>query len=90
MNVKSLLWTVGKLLIGGLAFVLGSILGSLAATMLAIPLPVMPAEVDPAKAGQLMPLVGVLMAAVLSIFSKHSGVRFLPRWISLGLFSWTA
>ena len=30
------------------------------------------------------------MAAVLGIISKQSGVRFLPRWIILGLFSWTA
>ena len=44
MHAKSLLWTIGKLLIGGLAFVVGSILGSMAAGLLGMPLPVMPAE----------------------------------------------
>ena len=90
MNGKKFFWALGKLLLSGLAFVAGAVLGGGVARMLGIPIPTIPGGIDPAKAGQLIPLVGVLLAAVLGILSKNTEVRFLPRWIILSLFSWTA
>jgi hypothetical protein len=50
----------------------------------------MPAYIDPVKVGQSLPLVGILTAAALGVISQQSGMRFLPRWVILSLFSWTA
>ena len=90
MHIKSVPLTIGKLLIGTFAFFVGAILGGIAAGLLGIPQPVMPANIDPATAAQSMPLVGILMTMSLAFLSKRSGAGFFPRWISLGLFSWTA
>jgi len=87
--IKTTLIFIGKLLIGGLAFFLGSILGSLVAAGLGIPAPLIPGDIDPARIAQSLPLVGLWMAAILAIFSRQSNVSFFPRWIILGLFSWT-
>ncbi len=88
MNIKTIVWTIGKLFIGGLAFFAATILGGMLAGRLGLPLPVMPAEIDPAKVGQSLPLIGVLMAGVLSVFSIQMQGRFLTRWLILSLFSW--
>jgi len=89
MSFKLVIYPLGKLLLCGLVFLIGTILGGMAAGLLGIPAPAMPANIDPAKVAQSIPLVGILMAAVLAVFSKQSGVGFLLRWMILGLFSWT-
>ncbi len=89
MQIKSILMTIIKLLLGGLAFFIGSMMGGMAAGLLGIPTPAMPANTDSARLAQSLPLVGLLMAAVLAYLSKRCGVGFFPRWMILGLFSWT-
>jgi hypothetical protein len=89
-KITSLLWTLGKLLIGTLVFMVATILGGMVAKGIGISLPTMPAGVDQNLLGLFIPVVGVVMAAVQGYFSSHSGVSFLPRWIILFLFSWVA
>lgn len=90
MNIKAILLTIGKLIIGMLAFMIGSILGGMAAGMLGVPIPVMPANINPAELAQSMPLVALLMTAALACISTQIRVGFFQRWMILSLFSWTA
>ena len=90
MHIKAILLTIGKLLIVGLAFMVGSILGGMAAGMLGIATPAMPANMDAAKLAQSLPLVALLMTVALAFISRQIRVGFFQRWMMLGLFSWTA
>jgi hypothetical protein len=87
---KTIFLIIIKLLIGGLAFLVSFILGGMSAQLFGLRLPEMPQGFDMNAAGQMLPLVGLLMAAILGIFSNYSNVRFVPRWIILSGFSWTA
>lgn len=89
MDMKAIIFTIGKLLIGMLAFMIGSIMGGMAAGMLGIPTPVMPANIDPAELAQSLPLVALLMTAALACISTQIRVGFFQRWMILSLFSWT-
>ncbi len=90
MRIKSVLFTIGKLLVCDLVFMIGSILGGVVAGLLSIPTPAMPANIDPIRLSQSLPIVGLLITAALAYLSTQSGVGFFPRWLILGFFSWIA
>lgn len=88
--MKTVLFTIGKLIVCALAFFFGSILGGLVAGLLGIPTPPMPANVDPVTLSQSLPIVALLITAGLAYLSTQSGVDFFPRWLILGFFCWAA
>ncbi len=90
MNLKGLILGMLKLALGGLVFVIGSILGSMAAGALHLALPELPAGYDPSTGMQTLLISGVLMAAALAALSRQLALRGLARALALGLFAYVA
>ena len=86
----SFLWIVVRIFICTVVFSAAMIMGGMLAGFLGIAMPQIPPEIDVTKAGQLIPLVGILMSVVLAIFSRYFGVRYIPRWLILSILSMTA
>jgi hypothetical protein len=88
MNGKRILSFVGKLLLGGIAFIAGAVIGSLVATMLGLQPPPMPEGVDGAYAFLLLALESPLLILALALLAGALGGRLLLRALVLALFVW--
>jgi hypothetical protein len=85
---KTILVFTGKLVLGGIAFIIGSIIGSMVASLLGLQPPPMPEGVDSASAFLLMSLESPLMMLALALLARCLGGGLLLRALTLSLFTW--
>ena len=90
MNIKQLLVNLGKLLLCSLAFILGAVLGGMAAALLGLQQPPMPEGVEPSLAFLLLLLESPVMVLALALVARGLGGRLLPRALILSFFTWVA
>ena len=86
-NSLTFLW---KLSLCAFAFYGGTMLGGMAASMLGLPSPEMPAGADQMVLGQVMILVSLILAGTLSILSRNLSGGFVGRWLTISLLVWIA
>jgi hypothetical protein len=85
--VLSYLW---KVPLGGLAFVAGTILGSMLAGSMGLELPSMPQGNDPQTLLLVQLLTSPLLALALALLSRRLQGSFVVRWLILSLLTWLA
>jgi hypothetical protein len=88
MTIKQLLINLGKLLLCSLAFILGAVIGGMAAMLLGLQQPPMPEGVDGSLAFLLLLLESPLMAFALALVARGLGGGMLPRASALSFFTW--
>jgi hypothetical protein len=82
--------SVGKIILGGFAFYLGIILGSMLAAMLGMAMPPMPPGVDQASLMLYTLLGSFILAGALGFVSLRLSGGFLTRWLILAFLTWIA
>lgn len=90
MSMKSLLIDLGKLLLCGLIFSIGTLLGGIVVTMLGLQTPVTPEGMDTRSAMLLMLVESPLLALVLALLARHLAGGFWMRSLMLFLLAWIA
>lgn len=90
MTIKRIALIIGKIILGGLAFYAGIILGSVLAGLLGLAMPSLPAGADVATLGQYQLIISLLFAATLAFVSRGLASGFLARWLILVFFSWVS
>jgi hypothetical protein len=90
MTVKSLIVDAGKILLGGLVFALGTVLGGMLASLLNLPLPSPVQGVDMSQAAYYTMLATPLVALALALLAGGLGGSFIARAVTLALFTWIA
>jgi hypothetical protein len=88
MTLKQITFTTGKLILSGLAFYAGIILGSLLAGAWGLSLPALPEGADVTTLMRFQLLGGLLFAATLAVIARFLAGSFLLRWAALALFGW--
>lgn len=88
MQLKTILLTAGKLLLTGIVFFIGVILGGAAAGAAGLPAPAVPQGTDANTLSLFLLLAALVMAALLAWLARHLAGSFLRRWLSLSLFAW--
>ncbi len=83
----SYLW---KVPLGGLAFVAGTVLGSMLAGSMGLQTPSMPEGTDPQTLLLAQLLTSPLLALALAFLSRRLQGRFVVRWLILSLLTWLA
>ncbi len=90
MSTKQILIALGKLILCGLAFYVGTMLGGMIATMLGLPLPTAPQGADMSMLPLYMLLTTPLIAFALAILAQHLAGNFIVRAGALSLLLWIA
>jgi hypothetical protein len=90
MLLKHLLLNLGKLLLCGLAFSVGAVIGGMVATLLGLQPPQMPEGLDPAAALRNLLLTSPLLALALALVARGLGGGFLARAFTLSCLTWIA
>lgn len=80
--------TVGKIILGGIAFYIGIILGSMLATLLGIGMPPMPPGVNQSTLMVYTLLGSFILAGMLGFVSLRLSGNFLTRWLILAFLTW--
>ena len=80
--------TVGKIILGGFAFYIGIILGSMLATLLGMGMPPMPPGVNQATLMIYSLLGSFILAGALGFVSLRLSGDFLTRWLILAFLTW--
>ena len=88
MNIKSLLVHFGKLLLCGVIFSIGTVLGRMLVTMLGMQAPTMPEGMDQQSAMLFMLLESPLLALVLALLARHLAGGFWARSLMLFFITW--
>lgn len=88
MNIKSLLVNIGKLLLCGVIFAIGTVLGGLLVTLLGLQAPTMPEGMDQQSAMLFMLLESPLLALVLALLARHLAGGFWSRALILFFITW--
>ena len=88
MRMASILTYLWKLLLCGLAFYVGIILGGAAATLLGLPVPAIPPGVDPATLSWYLMPVSLILALTLSFISRGLSGGFVTRGLILTALVW--
>lgn len=88
MNIKSLFVNIGKLLLCGVIFAIGTIIGDMVVTMLGMQAPPMPEGMDQQSAMLFMLLESPLLALVLALLARHLAGGFWARSLMLFLLTW--
>ena len=88
MNIKSLFVNIGKLLLCGIIFFIGTIIGGMFVTMLGLQPPSIPEGMDSRSAMLLMVLESPLLALVLASLARHLAGGFRARAWVLFLLTW--
>lgn len=88
MSIKSLLVNIGKLLLCGVIFAIGTVLGGMLVTMLGLQAPPMPEGMDQQSAMLFMLLESPLLALVLALLARHIAGGFWVRSLILFLLTW--
>ncbi len=90
MKFRHLLVSFVKLLLGGIAFSVGMIVGGMFATLLGLQEPTIPAGMDVTNALIYMLLTSPLLALALAFLARGIGGRFLTRMLALSFLTWIA
>lgn len=90
MNVKALLLYAGKLILAGVVFEAGIVLGGMIAKMLNLAVPVPPQGADMNAIAVYSLLTTPLLALALAVLAQHLAGNFFTRALVLGLFMWVA
>ena len=88
MHLKRLLIDPAKLLLCGIAFFVGIIVGGMIATRLRLAAPAMPAGVDASTAATYLAMEAPLLAFALAVIARGIGGSFLSRAATLSLLTW--
>ena len=88
MSIKSLFVYFGKLLLCGVIFAIGTVLGGMLVTMLGMQVPTMPEGMDPQSAMLFMLLESPLLALVLALLARHLAGGFWSRSLMLFFITW--
>jgi hypothetical protein len=90
MTAKILFVNLGKLILCGLTFAVGTILGGMLASLLKLPTPTPPQGADVRAIGLYSMLATPLLALALALIARGLGGSFLTRMLSISFFTWTA
>lgn len=90
MSVKSLAIDIGKLLLCGVIFAIGTLLGGTIVMMLGLQAPATPEGMDTQSAMLLMLVESPLLALVLALLAGHLAGGFWMRALMLFLLTWIA
>ncbi len=82
--------TIGKIILGGFAFYLGIILGSILAGVLGMAMPPMPPGVDQTNLMLYTLLGSFILAGALGFVSLRLSSSYLTRWLILAFLTWIA
>ncbi len=88
MSLKRLLIDLAKLLLCGIAFFIGIIIGGMIATLLRLPVPSMPSGVDASTAAMYLAAEAPLLAFALAVIARGIAGGFLARALVLSLLTW--
>lgn len=88
MNTKSLFVNIGKLLLCGVIFAVGIVIGGMVVTVLGLQAPSMPEGMDEQSAMLLMLLESPLLALVLVLLARHLAGGFWARSLMLFFLTW--
>jgi len=90
MRVRTVLSYLWKLPVCGLAFMAGTILGSILAGSMSLQAPSMPEGTDPQTLLLVQLLASPLLALALAFLSRRLEGGFIVRWLILSLLTWLA
>ena len=90
MSIKSLFIDIGKLLLCGVIFAIGTVLGGVIVTMLGLQAPATPEEMDTQSVMLLMLVESPLLALVLALLARQLAGGFWMRALMLFLLTWIA
>ena len=90
MNTRKLLVSLGKLLLGGIAYFIGLIIGSIVTSVLQLPQPPMPEGVDQASAALALLAVSPILALALALIAPNIGGGWLTRTLILSGLTYVA
>jgi hypothetical protein len=90
MTFKQLLINLGKLLLCGVVFAVGMVIGGIVASLLKLPSPTPPPGIDVRMTGVYLMLTTPLLALALALMARGLGGSFLTRTLILALFTWVA
>jgi xanthosine utilization system XapX-like protein len=90
MTIKQLLINLGKLILCGLAFTMGTVIGGMVASLLKLPVPTPPSGADVTMIGLYSRLTTPLVALALGVIARGLGGSFLVRTLILSFFTWIA
>jgi len=88
MNIKSVFVNSGKLLLCGVIYSVGMIIGGMVVNMLGLQQPPMPAGLDGQLAMRYLLLQSPLLALVLALLARHLSGGFWSRTLMLVLLTW--
>jgi len=90
MELKNLLINFGKLVLCGIAFFVGMILGGMVARLLQLPIPAMPVGADASTVIGYMLLTSPIIAFGLAILARGLSGSFITRTLVLSFLTWIA
>ena len=90
MKLETLPIDLGKTILGGLAFFVGTMLGGMIATLLQLPLPTPPQGVDMNAVQMYSVITTPLLAFALVILARGIAGNFLTRALALSFLMWIA
>jgi hypothetical protein len=90
VKLKTIVAYLWKLPVCGLAFVLGTFVGSMLAGLLGMQMPSLPAGTDPQTLMLIQLLSSPLLVLALAFLSQRMEGGFLSRWLILSLLTWVA
>jgi hypothetical protein len=90
MNLRVVVPYLWKVPLCGLAFMAGTVLGSLVAGFLGMPMPPVPEGTDPQTLMLFQLLASPLLALALAFLSRRLQGSFLTRWLILSWLAWVA
>jgi hypothetical protein len=90
MSIRSILITLGKVLLGAIVYELGVILGGVLVTALRLPPPTPPPGADMAVISRALALTAPLYIIALALLAERMTGGFVVRGLSLSLLTWIA
>jgi len=90
MDIKQLLVNLGKLILCGLAYFIGLIIGGMVTAILHLPQPPMPEGVDQASAAIALLLVSPILALALVLIARNIAGGWLTRTLILSVLTYVA
>lgn len=88
MKLRQILSYLWRLAICGLAYIVGTFVGSMLAGLVGMPTPSLPEATDAQTLMLFQLLTSPLLALALAILARGMGGGFLSRWLILSFFTW--
>ena len=90
IQIKRLLLSIAKIILGVLAYLIGILAGGFLNEMLWIPVPALPTGADAATLGLYQAVISLLFVLTLVCVSRNISGRYSTRWFVMTTFSWIA